>query len=401
MWLSNAATLNQVISSFPIPESKSTHPRILIADDQPDVLLALRLLLKREGYRVEIATSPAAVLQALSLREYDLLLTDLNYTRDTTSGREGLDLLEKVHETDPSLPVVVMTAWATVDVAVSALRRGVRDFVQKPWENAQLLGILDRQIEWGRQQRRRQEELDAARNIQEGLLPRDLPFLGAYKLSGLSRPVSGVGGDYYDAFKLGDHHLAVCIADVAGKGMPAALLMANLQAVVKAFSFERIAFASESVIPQELCAKMNQVICRNIGIDRFISLFYGVVDTEKNELIYTDAGHNSPMLVRRDGSSVKLDRGGLVLGVDPQAQYEQGKCFLAPGDRLVLFTDGVTEVTSPEGEEFGEARLLQLLIQQRHLNARELQGQLMQAVTRFSRGCFRDDAAVLVMAVGN
>jgi DNA-binding NtrC family response regulator len=121
-------------------------PRILIADDQPDVLEALRFLLKSEGLRAETVSSPRAVREALAQGDFDLLLADLNYTRDTTSGQEGLDLLAQIQQLDPSLPVVVMTAWATVEVAVEAMRRGARDFVQKPWDNARLLAIVRNQV---------------------------------------------------------------------------------------------------------------------------------------------------------------------------------------------------------------------------------------------------------------
>jgi DNA-binding NtrC family response regulator len=124
-------------------------PRILIADDQPDILEALRLLLKGEGYQIETAKSPASALKALESRDFDLALIDLNYARDTTSGREGLDLLSRLQTLDAALPVVVMTAWASVDLAVEAMRRGAKDFVAKPWENPRLLAIVRNQIELG------------------------------------------------------------------------------------------------------------------------------------------------------------------------------------------------------------------------------------------------------------
>ncbi|MGA2148537.1 MAG: sigma-54 dependent transcriptional regulator [Bryobacteraceae bacterium] len=125
-------------------------PSILVADDQPDVLEALRLLIKGEGYRAETATSPAAALAAIESRDFDAVLIDLNYTRDTTSGKEGLDLLERIQNLDSTLPVIVMTAWGSVELAVEAMRRGARDFIQKPWENARLATILRTQIELGR-----------------------------------------------------------------------------------------------------------------------------------------------------------------------------------------------------------------------------------------------------------
>jgi len=129
-------------------------PRILVADDQPDVLAALRLLLKPEGFTIETASSPAGVLKALPSQELDVVLIDLNYARDTTSGDEGLDLLTKIRGEDPTLPVVVMTAWGSVDLAVEAMRRGARDFIQKPWDNARLLTVLRTQVELGRALRR-------------------------------------------------------------------------------------------------------------------------------------------------------------------------------------------------------------------------------------------------------
>ena len=120
--------------------------RILIADDQPDVLDALRFLLKAEGYAIEAVSSPAAVLNALEVRDYDALIMDLNYTRDTTSGQEGLDLLAKIQTVDPVIPVIVMTAWGSVELAVEAMRRGARDFIQKPWDNARLISIVKTQL---------------------------------------------------------------------------------------------------------------------------------------------------------------------------------------------------------------------------------------------------------------
>jgi DNA-binding NtrC family response regulator len=142
-------------------------PRVLVADDQRDVLEALRLLFKVDGYDLETATSPRAVLEAVQAREFDLVLMDLNYARDTTSGAEGLDLLKRLRQTDETLPIVVMTAWASVDVAVEAMRRGARDFVQKPWDNARLLAIVRTQVELA-QALRRGRRLEAENRILRG-----------------------------------------------------------------------------------------------------------------------------------------------------------------------------------------------------------------------------------------
>ena len=131
-------------------------PRVLIADDQADVLEALRMLLKSEGYRIDSAGSPAGVIDAVETRDFDSVLIDLNYARDTTSGEEGLDLLSTLQTHDPTLPVIVMTAWGSVDVAVEAMRRGARDFIQKPWDNPRVLAIIRTQVELARALRRQQ-----------------------------------------------------------------------------------------------------------------------------------------------------------------------------------------------------------------------------------------------------
>src|SRR5438045_5763505 len=131
-------------------------PRILIADDQADVLAALQLLLKGSRYEIETASSPAGVLEVVNSQELDVVLIDLNYARDTTSGSEGLDLLTRIKAVDPTLPVVVMTAWGSVDLAVEAMRRGARDFIQKPWDNARLLAVVRTQIELAGALRREQ-----------------------------------------------------------------------------------------------------------------------------------------------------------------------------------------------------------------------------------------------------
>ncbi len=142
----------------------SNAPRVLLADDLPDVREALRLLLKDEGFETQAASSPAELIAALEAREFDAILMDLNYARDTTSGQEGLDLLGRIQAMDSALPVIVMTAWGSVELAVEAMRRGARDFIQKPWENARLLSILRTQIEL-RQALRREIRLEAENRL--------------------------------------------------------------------------------------------------------------------------------------------------------------------------------------------------------------------------------------------
>jgi phosphoserine phosphatase RsbU/P len=371
-------------------------PRILIADDQPDLIDALKLLLKGQGIEMDAVTSPDAAIAAIETRAFDLLLMDLNYTGDTTSGREGIDLLSRVQALDHLLPIVVMTGWGSVDIAVEAMRRGVRDFVQKPWDNAQLLATLRNEIDEGRARRRRdlsdRRELAEALKIQQRLLPEQLPQIDGCELAASWQPASGVGGDCFDALRFGDARLALSIADVVGKGIPAALLMSNLQAAVRAF-------ASDAVEPRELCHQVNGILCGNIAEGRFISFFYCLVDAAAGTLVYTNAGHYYPMLVRTDGTSARLESGGPVLGVLEGAEYQQAHVALTPGDRLVLFTDGLTEARSPADEEFGEERLLEAVIEHRACSAPSLQARLVNAVATFTAGRLHDDATLIVLGI--
>ncbi|HEV1993519.1 MAG TPA: SpoIIE family protein phosphatase [Candidatus Acidoferrum sp.] len=371
---------------------------ILIAEDQPDVSEALRLLLKGAGFKTEWANSPARVLQIVEQRSFDAVLLDLNYARDTTSGEEGLDLITRLRAIDPILPLVVMTAWSTVDLAVQAMRLGANDFIQKPWENARLLALLRKQISLAADGRRESDRLrlerhdaEEAREIQRSLLPTELPQIPGVEISADWLPARGVSGDYFDVLKFSDTRVGFCIADVAGKGMAAALLMSNLQATVRAF-------ATPDRAPRELCEKVNGILCKNQVPGRFITFFYGVLDARGKSLAYCNAGHNAPILHRRDGSFMRLEDGGPVLAEFPGQAYAQGAAPVAAGDRLLLFTDGVSEARSADGDEFGEERLLKVLAAHRGLGALELRRKLLQDVHEFSERPLHDDATLLVLA---
>jgi sigma-B regulation protein RsbU (phosphoserine phosphatase) len=387
--------------------------RILIADDQQDVLDALRLLLKGHGYSIETVNSPADLLAAVGRQEFDILLMDLNYARDTTSGREGLDVLSRLNKLEDAPPVVAMTGWATVGLAVEAMQYGVSDFVEKPWTNSRLLEILQKQIGLGRERRQQrardaeekkaqqeailhqqeqEREIAEARAIQEKLLPREIPQMPGFEIASAWQSARLVGGDYFDILPLDERTLGLCIADVAGKGMPAALLMSNLQAAVRGLS-------SLSVAPNLLCNRLNSIVYRNTESDRFITFFYAQLDAPARRLTYVNAGHNAPFVVRSDGSHERLREGGTVLGVFDSRNFEMGSVQLSEGDRVILFTDGVTEACGLEGEEFGEARLLRFLKDHLKLSADDLQARILKEVATFSGGRWQDDATLLVLAV--
>jgi sigma-B regulation protein RsbU (phosphoserine phosphatase) len=361
--------------------------RALIADDQPDVIEALQLLLKQEGYQTESAASPPALLESLSQKHFDLLLMDMNYTRDTTSGQEGLELLARIRQLRVDLPIVVMTAWGSIPLAVEAMRRGAGDFVLKPWDNGELLSTLRKQIEDTAKTR---ADLQDAAATQQALLPRQIPQIAGCTIAAAWTPAHAVGGDYMDLIPLGEDRLAIAIGDVSGKGMPAALLMSNLQAAVRAL-------ATGQRAAKEITARLNQIICANTTSNKFITFFYGLL--ENRCLTYTNAGHNAPILVRASGEAHRFDRGGAVLGVFPEWTYEEGRVELAPGDRLLLFSDGISEAEDATGTQFSEDRLLELVREHRALAGPAIKEKLLCAVADFAAGPWQDDSTLLVIAV--
>jgi sigma-B regulation protein RsbU (phosphoserine phosphatase) len=388
-----------MFESFTVPRmpspSDSTPGRVLVADDQPDVLEALRWLLTGEGYQPQFVSSTEAVMDRLRAEPFDLLLMDLNYSRDTTSGREGLELIPRVLAHSPALPIVVMTGWGSIDTAVEAMRRGAKSFVQKPWDDVTLLEIIQREIAEARAARRRdqrhQRELEDARLIQRGLLPATLPQVGGISLAVAWQPANDVGGDCFDTLSFG-RALGVSIADISGKGLPAALLMSNLQAAVRAF-------AHETAPPSAVCGSVNRLLCRNMASGRFATFCYARIEPDARRIVYANAGHNPPLLVRRDGSTALLSQGGMVLGIFPDNQYEQAELPIGSGDCLVFYTDGITEARSAEGEEFGEDRLAQAAVEMRGQSTGGVKDALLSRVNEFTGGKFDDDATLIVVGI--
>jgi sigma-B regulation protein RsbU (phosphoserine phosphatase) len=237
-----------------------------------------------------------------------------------------------------------------------------------------------------------EQELQRAREIQQSLLPKQVPQIAGFEIAGSWEPARIVGGDYFDVIRLGESKLAICIADVVGKSISAALLMANVQATVRAF-------ASESASPSWLCTRVNSVLCENIASGKFVTLFYGVLDAKQKTLQYTSAGHPHPILTNASGSVRLLDNGGAVLGVFPSWKYEDSVVQLTPGDRLVLYTDGITEAAKADGEEFGEERLIHLLKALADESPSDLNAHLLTDVKKFCDSHLQDDATLISIAV--
>jgi sigma-B regulation protein RsbU (phosphoserine phosphatase) len=250
---------------------------------------------------------------------------------------------------------------------------------------------LQQSVDRGAAQLEMQEqEFERAREIQQSLLPREIPQVAGFEVAGAWQPARSVSGDYYDVLRLDDHRLGVCIADVVGKGVSAALLMANVQAAVRAF-------ASTSESPAGVCGKVNRLLHENIATGKFVTFLYGILDSETHTFQYCNAGHLYPIQIS-GGSTRTIEQGGAVLGVFPDWKFEDSMIELRVGDRLLLFTDGITEATDSAGQEFEETRIAAFGKVHATLSASELNRQLLAEVTRFCRAQFQDDATLLVIA---
>src|SRR5947209_5141153 len=362
--------------------------RVLVCDDQPDVLEALRLLLKGQGWLAVTADSPAALLRAAKTGGFDLILADLNYTRDTTSGREGMDMLASLEAQGNTAPVIVMTAWGSVDLAVEAMRHGACDFIQKPWDNNRLLATIRKQAE---PERRRHSELEIAANVQQKMFPRKLRRLESLDYAGHCVPAREVGGDYYDFLDGSDRAMGFVLADVSGKGVPAALLMANLQACFRSQPPELLDR------PSDMLRLVNKHFFESTTAERFATLFFGIYDDRTRRMRYVNCGHCPPLLLRATGALERLGPTATPLGAFVNWKCREAETELRSGDTLLLYSDGVTEAGIDGAEEFGEDRLAHALRVNQWQPAEALVQAIVEDVADFSAGSRSDDVTVVAI----
>jgi phosphoserine phosphatase RsbU/P len=325
--------------------------RLLIADDQRDVLTALELLFKAEGIAATTTTSPDAIMSLVERERFDAVLMDLNYTRDTTSGEEGLDVLTRLASISGSPPVIVMTAWGSIELAVEAMKRGARDFVTKPWDNRELLATIGRNTE-KEPVRYARNELEVASQVQRKLWPGEAIALSNLALSGHCRPVGAVGGDTFDFVPLGAGQLAFSLADVSGKGLPAALLMASLQAIL------RSGVGHGAADLAGFLEVANRHFFESTEPHHYATLFFAAYDETSHTLRYVSCGHPPAILVAHGASVRKLEATAYAFGMFEKLLPEVEQVRLDPGAALLLYSDGILEATSPDGEELGEAGLI-------------------------------------------
>ncbi len=377
-------------------EANDDPGKILIVEDQSEVRQAITMLLATTHHEIFAAQSPEEALDQVRRENFDLIFLDLNYRRDTTSGAEGLQLLSVLRSQGVDAPIIAMTAWGSIELAVEAMHTGANDFLQKPWDNSHLLRLVSQHLAQQRQQRslraRRKMELEDAIAVHRRLLPRELPSLPGFTIAASSRSFDHIGGDYYDVLSMGDK-VAICIGDVIGKGLPAALMMSNLQAAVKVT-------AAPWVAPSELCQRINELAFSNGASDKFISFFYAVLNVRTHKFSYCNCGHNPPILVRANGTVERLETGGTLIGIRKDELFQESILALEPGDRLLLFTDGLSEAEDSDGQQYSEERLIEQFCATGLKTAEEILNDILQNVDAHCKSRFSDDATAVTLCRG-
>jgi sigma-B regulation protein RsbU (phosphoserine phosphatase) len=361
--------------------------RVLVVDDQSDVREALRLLLKGAGYSTQMADSPDSAIAAVACSDHDLIVIDMNYAGDTTSGQEGLALLDRLHALKQDIPVIAMTGWSTIELAVQAMQHGACDFITKPWDANQVLELFEKHLRGDAQKQRvrssRDTELAIARRVQRKLLPPTHFAAANLEFDCAFLPVSEVGGDLYDFFEIDPQNIAFLLGDVCGKGLGAALLVATLQATIRGQG----ELARD---PGRLLERVNRLFFQSTRPEHFATLFFGVYDAGSGSIRYVNCGHPSAVLLRAGGTFELLEPCATVLGAFEAGIFQERSIPFEPGDRLVLFSDGLSEAgMSQDNDDWAIEKIRAL--GRNHAHA--LAGQLAAAATTMQEQ--EDDITVI------
>jgi serine phosphatase RsbU (regulator of sigma subunit)/pSer/pThr/pTyr-binding forkhead associated (FHA) protein len=342
-----------------------------------------------EGFRISTTVRDRVIKEGASLLVRDTALDEAFKSRDSIVGQQ--------------VQSVMAVPLQTNDRVIGLVNVDSRSFA-RPFtpDDLDLLTVLANvaanRIENQRltviehQKQLISRDLEQAAEIQRRLLPHQSPVVPGYEIAGHNLPCQTVGGDYFDFFPYDDGRIGLVLGDVSGKGMPAALLMTALKGGVQVLLGE----PPENVA--SVMSRLDRVVAANFPRNRFVSLFFGLLDPASGDLVYCNAGHNPPFLVRADASIERLPSCGTILGIFPEIGYEVKSCRLEKGDVLTLFSDGVTEENNPGGEEFGEERLARLLVEKGRGAAASLVEGIRQAVLAWAAGAAAADDVTVVVA---
>lgn len=361
--------------------------KILVVDDEPDLeplmLQRMRRAIRAGKYEFTFARNGLEALEQLRADEtIDMVISDINMPK-----MDGLALLDRIQEVEPNIRAVIVSAYGDMDNIRTAMNRGAFDFVTKPIDFKDLQVTIDRTLrhleEWRAilasraQLRSLQNELSIASKIQQSILPREFPARPGYAMYGSMVPARNVGGDFFDVIALPEGRVGLAIADVSDKGVPAALFMMSSRTLLKGAAISH-------GNPGRVLGEINQLLNERNEAAMFVTVFYAVFDPRDGVLSYANGGHNPPIVVHADGTSSLLPlTGGVALGVIPEFAFDCRSVTLAPGDSVVLYTDGVTDAVNGMGEEFGMERLRTLCISKSGPSPSKANQAILQGVTAF------------------
>ena len=374
--------------------------KLLVVDDEEAMARmfrqSMRPEIRRGLYHLVFAGSGVEALQCLSEEpDVDLVITDINMPE-----MDGLTLLGHLSERSWDLRSVVVSAYGDMKNIRTAMALGAVDFVTKPVDFDDMKETIERSLrtldQWREAVANRDQllslrrELDLAGRIQRSVLPAELPQAEGYDLHALVEPAREVAGDFYDILRLDGGRVGIAVADVSGKGVPAALLMMATRTLLRGAA---IGLGD----PSEALSEVNSLMCLNNPDSMFVTAFFCVLDPQSGEVMYANAGHPPPLLVRADGSVAPLESArNMVLGLLPEAEYELFTLSLEPGEALFMYTDGVTEAMDASEEDFGEGRLSSLLSAAVGSDAQGLNARVVEAVREFACGELQYDDVTCV-----
>ena len=362
--------------------------RILVVDDEPDLEQLVRQRMRREirsgQFVMEFAHNGFEALAKLDQQDrFDIVLSDINMPQ-----MDGLELLQRIPSIDPDVRAVVVSAYGDMKNIRTAMNRGAFDFVTKPIDFGDLRVTIDRTLEnsvlWKKAMESRDQlaalasELDVARRMQASILPTEFPKTDSYEVYANMEPAQAVGGDFYDVQELPDGLVGMAVADVSGKGVPAALFMMSSRTLLKG-----AAIASGD--PATVLRTVNGVLSEDNAEMMFVTVLYAVFDPETRTYTYSSGGHDSPLVVHSDGTATLLPpTGGVALGVMPGMEYRTHSVTLQEGDTVLLYTDGVTEAQDHDGQQFGLKRLREVFREGAPNGAESATKEAFRAVREFA-----------------
>ena len=362
--------------------------KILVVDDEPDVEHMMRQRMRRDvrAGRFELVFAHNG-LEALAKlqedRDIGMVLSDINMPE-----MDGLSLLDQIPTVDPNIRAVIVSAYGDMQNIRTAMNRGAFDFVTKPIDFQDLRITIDKTLRHLAALRDAlatrdklvalQNELDVARNMQQSILPTVFPNEPTHEVFGNMEAAREVGGDFFDLIRLENNRLGLAIADVSGKGVPAALFMMSSRTLLKGA-------AIGTPQPGNVLRELNTMLEEDNESMMFVTLFYAVYNPSDGSLTYANGGHNPPLLVHADGTSMELPTtDGVALGVMPGIEYEQNTITVEPTDTVVFYTDGVSEAMNAAGEEFGMQRLADVFSAQPPESAEATNQAVFEAVHAFA-----------------